>query len=325
MVGVFKLQRQIMLRIPRSLGACALLVLTATPLAAEEPLQVLATVGMIGDIAAQVGGDCTIVTTLIGPGADPHLYTPAPSDLRSLQRAELILYGGLHLEGQLGEVLAKLGQSRPVVAVSELAVPEADRLTASGLPDPHVWMDPGLWAGTVPVIAATLSELRPDCAEAIAANAAGVSARITALDEWAGITLATIPEGYRTLVTAHDAFAYFGRAFGIEVAAIQGISTTSEAAIADIDAVAARVVETGVPAIFVESTINPRTIEALVQAVAAKGGKATIGGQLYSDSMGAADTPDGSYIGMIRHNVETIATALGGTPAPWPETAGAAP
>lgn len=299
------------------LPLCLLLALPL-PARAQEPLQVLATVGMIGDVAAQVGGDCARVTTLMGPGTDPHLFTPAPSDLRALQGAELILYGGLHLEGQLGEVLAKLGQSRPTLAVSEGAVPEAARLTAKGLPDPHVWMDPGLWAGTVPVIAAALAEARPDCAAAITANAASVEAQIAALDAWARASLDTVPEGQRTLVTAHDAFAYFGRAYGLQVAAIQGISTTSEAAIADIDAVADTVVDAKVPAVFVESTVNPRTIEALLQAVAAKGATVVIGGQLYSDSMGAEGSEDGSYIGMIRHNVSTIVTALGGTPAPWP-------
>ena len=274
---------------------------------------------MIGDIAAQVGGDCVQVSTLMGPGTDPHLFTPAPSDLRALQGAEVILYGGLHLEGQLGEVLAKLGQSRPVIAVSEGAVPEDRRLTAKDLPDPHVWMDPGLWKGTVPVIAAAFTEARPDCAETIAANAATTEAQIAALDDWAQASLATIPPAHRTLVTAHDAFAYFGRAFGLDVAAIQGISTTSEAAIADIDAVADTVVSAGVPAVFVESTVNPRTIQALLQAVAAKGGSVQIGGQLYSDSMGAEDSEDGTYLGMIRHNVTTITSALGGTPAAWPE------
>ncbi|WP_395539994.1 metal ABC transporter solute-binding protein, Zn/Mn family [Neotabrizicola sp. sgz301269] len=301
------------------LAALTLSLPFATPLAAQEPLKVLATVGMIGDIAAQVGGECTQVTTLMGPGTDPHLFTPAPSDLRALQGAEIILYGGLHLEGQLGEVLAKLGQSRPTVAVSEGAVPEERRLTAKDLPDPHVWMDPGLWKGTVPVIAAALTEARPDCSAAIASNAAAIEARIQALDDWAKTSLATIPEAQRTLVTAHDAFAYFGRAFDLHVAAIQGISTTSEAAIADIDAVADTVVSAGVPAVFVESTVNPRTIEALLQAVAAKGGVVRIGGQLYSDSMGAEGSEDGSYIGMIRHNVTVITESLGGTPAPWPE------
>lgn len=304
---------------PRISLAAAVLLLAPLPAHAQDPLQVLATVGMIGDIAAQVGGDCVQVSTLMGPGTDPHLFTPAPSDLRALQGADLILYGGLHLEGQLGEVLAKLGQSRPVVAVSEGAVPEDRRLTAKDLPDPHVWMDPGLWKGTVPVIAASFAEARPDCAAQIAQNAAAIEAQIAALDQWARISLETIPEAQRTLVTAHDAFAYFGRAYGLHVAAIQGISTTSEAAIADIDAVAGTVVAAKVPAVFVESTVNPRTIQALLQAVSARGGTVQIGGQLYSDSMGAADSPDGTYIGMIRHNVSTITTALGGTLAPWPE------
>lgn len=297
------------------------LALTMTlPMAAEaeEPLHVLATVGMIGDLAARIGGDCATVATLIGPGADPHLYTPAPSDLRSLQQAEIVLYGGLHLEGQLGEVLEKLSHSRTVLAVSEAAVPEADRLTTDGQPDPHVWMDAALWARTVPVIAAAFSAERPDCADGFAARAAALHDQITALDGWARTSLTTIPEAQRDLVTAHDAFAYFGRAYGMRVTAIQGISTTSEAAIADLDAVAAHVAAAGIPAVFVESTINPRTITALVEAVAARGGSVTVGGELLADALGPEGHPSGSYIGMVRQNITTITTALGGTPAALP-------
>jgi len=279
---------------------------------------VLATVGMIADIAAQVGGDCARVETLIGPGADPHLFTPAPSDIGRFERARVILYGGLHLEGRLGDILARLGEHRVTVAVSEGAVPPAMRLMAGDMPDPHVWMAPGLWRGTVGVIAAVLTRERPGCAGAIAAAAARTGAKIDALDAWVAASVATIPPGQRHLVTAHDAFAYFGRAYGLEVSAIQGISTASEAAIADIDAVAALVAKAHVPAVFVESTVNPRTIAALTEAVAARGARVAIGGTLYSDAMGAAGTPDGSYAGMIRHNVETIVTALGGTPAPFP-------
>lgn len=285
---------------------------------AEPPVPVLATVGMIADIAAQVGGDCARVETLIGPGADPHLFTPAPSDIGRFERARVILYAGLHLEGRLGDILARLGEHRVTVAVSEGAVPPAMRLMAGDMPDPHVWMAPGLWRGTVEVIAAALTRERPACAGAIAAAAARTAAKIDALDAWAAASVATIPPGQRHLVTAHDAFAYFGRAYGLEVSAIQGISTASEAAIADIDAVAALVAEQHVPAVFVESTVNPRTIAALTEAAAARGARVAIGGTLYSDAMGAEGTPGGSYAGMIRHNVEAIVTALGGTPAPFP-------
>ncbi len=298
--------------------ATALALLVPASARAQAPLDVLATVGMIADIARLVGGECAQVETLVGPGADPHLFTPAPSDLAKLQRAELVLYGGLNLEGQLGAVLDKLSHSRPVVAVSEAAVTKDQRLASDGQPDPHVWMDPGLWAGTVPVIAAAIAAERPDCTAEVTANAAATSAALTALDGWVATSVATIPQAQRQLVTAHDAFAYFGRAYGLEVTAIQGISTASEAAIADIDAVAATVAESRVPAVFIESTVNPRTIQALIEAVAARGATVRVGGELYSDALAPAGSPAGTYIGMIRHNAATIVTALGGTPAPLP-------
>jgi manganese/zinc/iron transport system substrate-binding protein len=307
--------------------ALALTLPLAAPALAAEPLRVLATVGMVGDIAARVGGTCVTVETLIGAGADPHLFTPAPSDLRALQSAETILYGGLNLEGQLGEVLERLGQTRPVVAVSEASVPEDLRLAEDGgAADPHVWMDPSLWARTAPVLAETFAAARPDCGAEFGENAALLQAELAALDTWARLSLATVAT--RDLVTAHDAFAYFGRAYDLEVTAIQGISTLSEAAIADIDAVAALVADRGVPAVFVESTINPRTIEALREAVGARGGSVALGGELFADALGAPGSGADTYVGMIRHNVETITRALGGTPAPWPDAitgGGAAP
>jgi len=293
-------------------------ILVPAPGRADAPLRVLATVGMIADIARQVAGPCAQVETLIGPGADPHLFTPAPSDIAKFERAQIILYGGLHLEGRLGDILARLARSRPTVAVSEEAVPPDERLMAGDMPDPHVWMAPRLWRGTVAVIARALAAARPDCALRIGINAEATLARIDTLDRWVVASVATIPPGQRHLVTAHDAFAYFGRAYGLEVNGIQGISTSSEAAIADIDAIATLVARAHVPAVFVESTVNPRTVSALIEAAAARGARVAIGGMLYSDAMGADGTPDGSYVGMIRHNVEVIVTALGGTPAPLP-------
>jgi manganese/zinc/iron transport system substrate-binding protein len=180
-------------------------------------------------------------------------------------------------------------------------------------------MDAALWSRLVPVIEQTLSTARPDCAPGIAERADTLQAELDALDDWARSSLASIPEKARVLVTAHDAFGYFARAYGVRQEAIQGFSTESEASVADLQAIAAVVIETGVPAVFVESTINPRTIEAMREAVAAGGGTVALGGSLFSDAMGEAGTPEGTYIGMMRANVQTIATALGGTPSPWPE------
>jgi manganese/zinc/iron transport system substrate-binding protein len=283
-------------------------------------VEVLATVGMVADIADELGAECTSVSALIGAGIDPHDYQPAASDVRRLQGAELILHVGFGLEGRLGTILDRLAETRPVIAVAEAAVdPDALLFEGEGIVDPHLWMDVGLWARTVPVIADALAGLAPDCADDIAQRAAGYAAKLDALDTWVGASLASVPEGQRVLVTAHDAFSYFARAYGFDMAeGIEGISTESEASIADIRAVAETVVRLRVPAVFVETTVNPRTIEALVAEVRALGHDVEIGGELYSDALGAAGTPEGTYIGMIRANTQTVADALGGAILPLP-------
>lgn len=288
---------------------------------AQAPLQVLATIGMIGDVAANVGGACVTVATLIGPGVDPHLYRASARDVERLEQAELILYGGLNLEAQLGQVLGRLGQRRPTLAVLEqidsaLLLEEEDEDDAY---DPHLWMDAALWAETIDIIAEQIVSLRPECAEAVAENAARYREALLALDAWARASLASVPAERRLLVTAHDAFYYFARAYDFEASeAIQGISTEAEASIADIREVAEFVVARQVPVIFPETTINPRNIEAVQAAARDRGFEVAIGDELFSDAMGDAGTPEGTYIGMIRHNVIAITEALGGTVAPWP-------
>ncbi len=289
-------------------------------LAAEVP-QVVATTGMVGDVARTVAGECAAVEVLMGPGVDPHLFKASAGDVRTLHRADLILYSGHSLEGQLGEVLEKLGRQKRTLAVAEAAVPVADLITvqdAYGV-DPHVWMDVGLWQRTVGVVGGALAELVPDCAAAIAQREEVYEAELAALHAWIGASIATIPEPQRILVTAHDAFNYFGRAYGIEVAGIQGISTESEAGIADIRAMVEVVVARRVPAVFIESTINPRTVQAVIDAAAARGHEVRLGGELYADAMGAQTTADGTYIGMLVANTRAIVAALGGRLAPLPE------
>jgi len=304
-----------------SLSACvfaASLCLPAVSARAQPPA--LATIGMIGDVARELVGDCVPVEVLIGGGGDPHLYQPTASDVRRMQDAGVILYLGFGLEGQMGRVLDKLSSSRPVVAVGPAAVPETDLIAVSGdyAFDPHLWMDPGLWARTVPVIAQALSDLAPDCAAQVADRTGDYTAQLLALDAWVRDSIALVPENRRVLVTAHDAFGYYARAYGLRQIAIQGLSTQSEASVADIRDVAQAVVASGVPAVFVETTINPRTVQAMIEAVAALGGTVTVGGSLYSDAMGDEGTAGGTYIGMIHANTVAIVTALGGTPAPLP-------
>lgn len=296
-------------------------LLASVPTAALAQTNVVATIGMIGDLAQSVGGDCVSVTTLMGPGIDPHLYQATARDVQTFSQAHLILYSGYSLEGQLANVLSRLAHRTATLAVSEMSIPEAD-LIATGDSygvDPHVWMDASLWARTVPVIASTLAERSPDCTADIEARAVDIEAQLSALHDWVTDAIGSIPQEQRALVTAHDAFAYFGRAYGIEVAGIQGISTAAEASIADIRETADFLVSRKIPAIFVESTISPRTIQAVIEAAAQQGHAVTVGGELFADAMGEAGSAEGTYIGMIISNTLAISRALGGTPAELPE------
>lgn len=285
-----------------------------------DPARVVASVGMVGDVAAEIAGDCARVDVLMGAGVDPHAYRATAADVRALQDADLILYVGLDLEARLGEVLARLGDRTRVVAVAEAGVPEEARLYGEGgTVDPHAWMDVGLWRPVAAAIADALAEVvAPDCVEALAARARTYDALLADLDAWARATLASVPEGARVLVTAHDAFAYFGRAYGLEVVGLQGLSTVAEASLADVRATADLIAARGVPAVFVESTINPRTIESVRRAASDRGVDVALGGQLFSDAFGSAGTPEGTYVGMLAHNAATVARALGGAPAAHP-------
>lgn len=296
---------------------------------APAPLRVVTTTAMVADTLREVGGACADVVHLMGPGIDPHLYRASAGDVDRLGRAQLIVHNGLGLEGQLGAVLDRLGSRVPTLALAEAAA-EASAEAAdaallegedayAGRADPHLWLDAELWSHAAAAAADAIAELRPDCSDAVRARAAAHAERLRALDAWATASVASVPEARRTLVTSHDAFRYFGRAYGLAVHGVEGISTESEASIADIRATADLVLDTGVPAIFVESTISPRTIEAVLAAARDRGGEVAIGGSLYGDAMGEAGTREGTLIGMLRHNVITIVTALGGEVAPWPE------
>ena len=283
-----------------------------SPAGAEGPLRVVTTTGIIGDVAQRIAGEHARVEALMGPGVDPHLYKASESDVRRLSEADLVLYNGLHLEGKMGDILTKMARTRPVIAVTE-EVPE-DLLREPpeflGQYDPHVWFDVSMWAQTLGPIARELSALDPEHAKEFEANAAALEKELTELDAWVEAQILTIPEPQRILVTAHDAFGYFGRRYGMEVVGIQGISTLSEAGLKDVDRVVSLVVDRKVPAIFVESSVPRRSIEAVQAAVRSRGHEVAIGGQLHSDSLGAAGSPAGTYPGMVRANVDTIVNAL---------------
>lgn len=273
---------------------------------------VVCTTGMVADIARHLAGEHADVVALMGEGVDPHLYKPSPADVRQLASASLILYNGLHLEGKMGEILEQVGASRPAVAVAEsidparLLVPDG----AQGAHDPHVWFDVELWSGTIEPVRAALAKLDPANAAAYDANARAYRDRLLKLHDDTRAAIAALPPDRRVLVTAHDAFGYFGRAYGIEVHAIQGISTDAEAALKDINDLVDLLVARRVPAVFVESSVPPKTIEALVEGCRARGHEVRVGGSLFSDAMGAPGTPEGTYEGMVRHNVRTIVEGL---------------
>jgi manganese/zinc/iron transport system substrate-binding protein len=268
---------------------------------------------MIGDVALRVGGPHATVETLMGPGVDPHLFKPSAGDLRRLESADLILHNGLHLEGKMGDIFDGMARrGRSVVAVAA-EVPK-DRLRhppeLQGNPDPHVWFDVGLWAMTARPIVRALAALDPAHAADFDRNAAAVETELRALDLEVEKRIAEIPEAQRILVTAHDAFGYFGKRYRIEVMGLQGISTVAEAGIRDVERLTDLIVSRKVKAIFVETSVSPRAIDAVRKACESRGHAVAVGGQLFSDAMGPAGTPEGTYPGMVRHNVKTIVEAL---------------
>lgn len=286
----------------------------ATSLRAAAPLSVVATTGMIADVARRVGGERVAVAGLMGPGVDPHGYRQTRSDVALLARADLILWHGLRLEAQLQRLFAELAARKPVVAVAEALDPALLLADADypDQPDPHVWMDPALWAQVVDAVRAALAAADPAGADVFAANAADYAAEIAALGAYATGVLATVPEPTRVLVTAHDAFGYFGRAYGFEVEGVQGISTAAEAGLRRIEELVALLVDRRIPAVFVESSVSERNVRALIEGAAARGWTVRIGAALFSDAMGPEGTYEGTWLGMIDHNVTAIARALGG-------------
>ena len=293
-------------------GAAATLLPHA--LRAATPLQVVATTGMLADTVREVGGDAVEVRALMGPGVDPHSYRQTRTDILAMSRADLIVANGLYLEAQMEDILADFADRGPVLLAAE-AVPE-DRLFGhadyAGKFDPHVWMDPELWRVVAGAVRDALIELKPEAEADFTARAAAFADRLEALDAYSERVLGSVDPGSRVLVTAHDAFAYFGGSYGFEVTGIQGISTESEAGLARIAELVDMLVERRIGAVFVESSVSDRNIRALVEGAAAQGHEVVVGGELYSDAMGAPGTYEGTYIGMIDHNVTTIASALGG-------------
>jgi manganese/zinc/iron transport system substrate-binding protein len=271
---------------------------------AEAPLKIVATTGMVADSARAIAGDAAEVQALMGPGVDPHGYRQTRSDILAMTRADLVLWNGHYLEAQLEEFLGKLTGRVHVVAVAE-ALPQDQLLRHADYEsraDPHIWMVPELWRAAVTAMRDAMIDARPAMAETFTANAKTYLA-----------TIDDIGAKSRVLITAHDAFGYFGREYGFDVLGIQGISTESEAGLHRIGELVELIVTRDVRAVFVESSVSDRNIRALIEGAAAKGHDVTIGGQLFSDAMGAPGTYEGTYVGMIDHNATVITRALGGT------------
>ena len=304
-----------------ALLAASVLVIAACGGAAEaassgdtEKLQIVTTTGQIGDIARHVGGEFVQVTALMGPGVDPHLYVASEGDVDRLVKADVILYNGLFLEAQMADVLRQIGERKPAIPVAERIDPSRLLPWANYADeyDPHVWFDVTLWMKAVEAVRDGLSDADPDHAATFKANADAYLKELEELDVYVKQQAATVPPEQRVLVTAHDAFHYFGRAYGFDVKGLQGISTASEAGTADVRGLADFIAEHKIPAIFVETSVPVRNVEALQAAVRDRGGDVAIGGQLYSDALGSPDGDAGTYVGMVRHNIDTIVKALRG-------------
>ncbi len=295
-----------------SLAAAQQDKLAQLPPVRQTPVRVVTTVNFITDLVQQIGGNRVRVEGLMGSGVDPHLYKASAGDVRRLQQAHLVFYAGLHLEGKMVELLERLPKA---IAVTD-AIPRERLIRPPGgfqgqyTYDPHVWFDVTLWQFTVGRVREALSRVDPAGSAYYRANAEAYSKRLAQLDAFIRQQIAQVPPQQRVLITAHDAFAYLGRRYGLEVRGLQGLSTVSEAGTRDVQALADFIVERKIRAIFVESSVPRRPIEAVVAAVQARGWKVVIGGELFSDAAGNPGTPQGTYVGMMEHNIRTIVNGL---------------
>jgi manganese/zinc/iron transport system substrate-binding protein len=250
----------------------------------------------------------------MGSGVDPHLYKATRDDVETIMRGDVVFYSGLMLEGKLIDTLLKVARSKPVYAVTEM-IPRDSLLEPddfAGHDDPHVWMDVAAWSSCVDAVARALSELDPTHRSEFEANAAAYRQKLAELHDYGRKSLATVPEGRRVLITSHDAFNYFGRAYGLAVQGVQGISTESEAGLQRINELVDLLVEKKIRAVFVESSVPQKNIEAIVDGARARGHEVVVGGELFSDAMGPDGTYEGTYIGMLDHNITLTTRGLGG-------------
>lgn len=276
----------------------------------SSPIRVVCTTGMVADLVRNIGQDRVAVTQMMKAGVDPHLYKATPGDVQQLSGADIIFYSGQHLEGKLADVLHQLSKSKKCFAVTDGI--QSDKLlrTVEGVVDPHLWFDVSLWQQAAQEVARKLIEYDPNNRELYQKAAQAYDAELAKLHDYAKTELAKIDKTRRVLITAHDAFSYFGRAYDLEVKSIQGISTESEASVKQVNDLVAFIVTRKIKAVFVESSVSEKNMTALLEGCSAKSHQVTIGGELFSDAPGLDGTPEASYVGMVRHNVDTIVKAL---------------
>jgi manganese/zinc/iron transport system substrate-binding protein len=275
----------------------------------QGPLQIVCTTGMVADLVKNIAGDRAQVRHLMGAGVDPHLYKASPDDAAALGSADMIFYSGLHLEGKMTDLFEELAKSKPVIGVAD-KIDHAKLLEDGGLHDPHVWFDVALWNNAAAEVARALVEFDPSHTKEYYQRHFDLTAKLQALDIFCNMELKKIPAERRVLVTAHDAFRYFGKAYDIEVRGIQGVSTDSEAGVKQINELVDFLVQRKIKAVFVETSVSEQNVKSLLEGCRAQQHEVVIGGKLYSDAMGEDGTPEGTYEGMIRHNVNTIVKAL---------------
>ncbi|MDO8494290.1 MAG: zinc ABC transporter substrate-binding protein [Deltaproteobacteria bacterium] len=286
---------------------------TATGESIQLPISVVTTTGMIGDLAVNIGGDRVHVKALMGAGVDPHLYKATASDITKLDSADIIFYNGLNLEGKMGDIFVRISRKNPnVIAVTE----EVDHARILEPPafqghyDPHVWFDVELWQEAAKRVLKGLEEFDAAGAQSYRKNFEVYQLKLKELHQWSLKKSSELPKEKRILVTSHDAYNYFGRAYGFQVVGLQGISTVTQAGLADIARMVDFIIQSKVKAIFIETSVSPKAIERVQADAKGRGWDVKIGGELFSDAMGAAETPEGTYVGMLKHNMSTITEHL---------------
>ena len=285
---------------------------TSTTEQAKEKPHIVATTGMLYDAVINIAGDKVTAEAIMGPGVDPHLYKATQGDLSKFNKADMIIYNGILLEGKMSEILKKLGRQKPTVAAAEF-VPKEMLKSAVGYQDaydPHVWFDVSRWRYAVKAVSHALIQLDSANIEFYEANTRAYFTKLDSLDQYVKASIEQIPANQRILITAHDAFTYFGDAYGMRVEGLQGISTVADFGLKDIAELIDLIIENNIKAIFVETSVSEKSINAVVTGCREKGHEVQIGGYLYSDAMGEFGTEEGTYIGMFRKNIETIVNAL---------------